>query len=180
MNGNRSFVLAWIVCVGVVLGLTSASDAASTSTAVAPAESESQPVREQPAPTLTLSDIVSLSEGGVSDDVIEAQIRASGQSFVLSAREILDLRRQGVSNTVLAALVRTGVEKRQADAEEWLRRDAERPRVIVRVDDGFGWSGYDPWRWRSRWWGYPNRAWGWHHGWHGSWYHGGHGDSFWW
>ncbi len=53
---------------------------------------------------LTLQDIVQMSAGRLSDDVIIAHVRSNGLAADLTAADLIGLRQAGVSNEVIRAL----------------------------------------------------------------------------
>ncbi len=53
---------------------------------------------------VTLHDIVQMSAGGLSDDVIISHVHANGLAANLTASELVGLRQAGVSNGVIRAL----------------------------------------------------------------------------
>lgn len=59
------------------------------------------------ASALSVDEVVELSQAGVSDDVILAQIEADGSRYVLTTAVIRRLHEQGVSDRVVEAMVRT-------------------------------------------------------------------------
>jgi hypothetical protein len=61
--------------------------------------------------SLTIDDVLYLSRTGIGDQVIIAEIRASGQVFRLDPEEIVELKREGVSEAVIQALIETGIEE---------------------------------------------------------------------
>lgn len=75
------------------------------------------PVSLRATDRMTLPDLVALLGAGMGDDVILAQVRATGTVFDLSTREILLLHDAGASDALLAALISTrnhpGREERQ-------------------------------------------------------------------
>jgi len=89
----------------VAAGLALAPLAVSAQDAAAPSTT---PVVSQPAP-LTLSpamvQILRLSQAKVSDSTILAFIQGNGQSYALSADQIIYLKQQGVSDAILNAML---------------------------------------------------------------------------
>lgn len=57
---------------------------------------------------MTLDEIVSMSQAGVSDSVIERQITATHSEFELTAADISRLKSAGVSDNVIESLIRSG------------------------------------------------------------------------
>jgi len=57
---------------------------------------------------LTISDVIKLSQGGVSDDTIIRYIRESGTTYNLSQSQIDRMREAGVSQRVINYMVDTG------------------------------------------------------------------------
>ncbi len=58
-----------------------------------------------PAFSLTVDEVVQLSEAGVSEDIILDQLKADGSAFELSAREIVELQKKKVSPIVIKYMV---------------------------------------------------------------------------
>lgn len=54
---------------------------------------------------LTVDDVIRMSQGGVSEDVILKQIRKKGQRLDLSTNDILKLKNAGVSSRVISAML---------------------------------------------------------------------------
>jgi len=85
-----------------------------------------------------LEEVIELSQAGVGEGVIRAQIEASGQVFYLSASEILRLKREGVSEPVIEALIRTRMQQLEREREtaaptRRYPRRRERRIVVVRT-----------------------------------------------
>jgi outer membrane lipoprotein SlyB len=57
---------------------------------------------------LHLSDIQVMSQSGISDDVIIAQINATHSHFKLSSEEIIQLKNEGVNEKVIQYMISTG------------------------------------------------------------------------
>lgn len=57
------------------------------------------------AETLSVDDIVALSDARIGDDAIIAKIQSEGRHFDLSTDEMIALRKRGVSSAVLAAMI---------------------------------------------------------------------------
>ncbi|NUM74647.1 hypothetical protein HUU40_09815 [candidate division KSB1 bacterium] len=71
---------------------------------------------EQAAPEknpMTVNDVIALSNDGVGDSVIIAQIQATQSAFALSNQEIIDLKNSGVSENVIAAMIKTAERSRK-------------------------------------------------------------------
>ncbi len=56
------------------------------------------------AATLTVTDVIKMSEAGVNDDVVIQTLQSSGTVFQLSPQDIDALKHSGVSNRVVAAM----------------------------------------------------------------------------
>src|SRR5256885_6243377 len=61
-----------------------------------------------PAGAVTLAEVVSLSKGGFSEQVILALIERDQTLFSLSSDQLVKLQREGVSDTILLALLKSG------------------------------------------------------------------------
>lgn len=61
------------------------------------------------AQTLTVRDLVALSQAGLGDEVLIALINADKAVFQLGPYEVLDLRKQGLSDAVLVRMIETGI-----------------------------------------------------------------------
>lgn len=59
----------------------------------------------QPAPALTVEEIVRLTRAGVAEDLIAAKIKKNGKAFDLNADEILDLKKYGVTETLVKLML---------------------------------------------------------------------------
>jgi len=70
------------------------------------APSTLQKIDQQQA--LSVSDIKAMTQSGLSDDVIIAQIDATHSTFVLSSEQIIELKEVGVSQRVIEHMIRTG------------------------------------------------------------------------
>jgi hypothetical protein len=98
----------------------------------------------RPAP-LSIQDVVNMSKGGVSDQVIVTQMRSSGSVFQLSADDVVRLRQEGVSDPVVNAMMET---PRQPVVVRQPRAVYVREPVYVYepypppVHIGFGFGGY--------------------------------------
>ncbi len=71
---------------------------------------------EQTAPEknpMTMNDVIALSNDGVGDSLIIAQIQATQSAFVLSNEEIVHLKNAGVSERVIAAMIKTNERSRK-------------------------------------------------------------------
>jgi hypothetical protein len=55
---------------------------------------------------MSKADVIALSTAGIGNDVIIGQIEATGSTFELTTRDILDLAGAGVSDTVISTMVR--------------------------------------------------------------------------
>lgn len=66
------------------------------------------------ARAISLSDVVTMTQGGVSDAVILNQIRQNGVQRELEVSDVIFLHRQGVSETVITALQRAPAGYRPA------------------------------------------------------------------
>jgi hypothetical protein len=66
--------------------------------------------------TLTKEDVVNMATSDIGDDVIIAQIDATGSWFDLSVSDVIELKRAGVSEKVIEHMIRTG--KVQAQREQ--------------------------------------------------------------
>ncbi|MCE9530782.1 MAG: type II and III secretion system protein [Planctomycetes bacterium] len=69
--------------------------------------------RSRTATTMKLSDIVALSTGGVSDEIILNQARTTGSTFTLTAENILYLKKNKVSDRLVVELQNCRSEKSQ-------------------------------------------------------------------
>lgn len=71
---------------------------------------------EQTAPEknpMTVNEVITLSNDGVGDSVIIAQIQATQSAFALSTQEIVHLKNSGVSERVIAAMIMTDGRSRK-------------------------------------------------------------------
>ena len=87
---------------------------------------------------LTVSDIVWMAEEGVSEDIIRAKVRESGQVFHLSVDEILRLKKAGVPDAVVVSMLESGIQTRVYKAVNRLADALSGPReykVLVPGDD---------------------------------------------
>lgn len=66
---------------------------------------------------MTLDDIVSMSQAGAGDAVIERQISATNSEFVLTPEDISNLKKAGVSDDVIETMIRTSETPRYFDYE---------------------------------------------------------------
>lgn len=60
------------------------------------------------AEPLTVSDIIKLSEGGISDETIIRYIRDTGTTYTLSQAQIKTMQKAGVSQRVINYMIDTG------------------------------------------------------------------------
>src|SRR5581483_12050779 len=60
------------------------------------------------APAITVEDIVRLAKAGVSDQIIQSQIRAKGEAFDLTAGELVALKSAGVTDQTIRMMMRPG------------------------------------------------------------------------
>lgn len=63
-----------------------------------------QAAYQQASATATLNEIVSMSDAGLSDEIISRHIRSNGYAGPLDAGDLIALRRQGVSDLVISDL----------------------------------------------------------------------------
>jgi len=95
-----------VACAGVAFSLSSAAaqdaSTAATASAAAPATAEA-PATPQLA--YGASQILQLAQAKVGDDTIIAYIHNSGNSYALSAEQIIYLQQQGLSTSVLNAML---------------------------------------------------------------------------
>lgn len=63
------------------------------------------------AQTLTVRDLVALSQAGLGDEVLIALIDADKAVFQLGPYDVLDLRKQGLSDAVLVHMIETGISR---------------------------------------------------------------------
>lgn len=143
-------------------------------------------VRVQQGQPLTTSDVKALTQAGVSDDIIIAQIQNSHMVYHLSAADIIDLHNAGVSDKVINAMINTANSSGASETSAVVVQEAPPPpRTEVYVaapgpgyiwmDGEWEWSGVR-WVWIGGRWvypPYPHAIWihgDWHHGPHG-WYH---------
>ena len=102
---------------------------------------------------LTVSDIVWMAEEGVSEEIIRAKVRESGQVFHLSVDEILRLKKAGVPDAVVVSMLESGIQTRVYKAASEARElEASRPVVIAP-----SWNGWYTPYWGSRGWWRPYR-----------------------
>ena len=64
----------------------------------------------QPPRALNKEDVVNMATSDIGDDVITAQIRATGSRFALSVSDITELKKAGVSEKVIEYMISTGKE----------------------------------------------------------------------
>jgi len=96
---------------------------------------------------LSIDDVLYLTKAGIGDEVIIAEIQASGQLFRLDAEEIVELRREGVSEAVITALIRTAEGGPSEPGSDL--RIAEHPSTSIIV------TGMSAWAWPPCWdWGF--------------------------
>lgn len=111
-----------------------------------------------PRPSLSLADIVRMSEEGASAGNVIAKIRETGSRFELSPSQAVDLHAQGVAKEVLDAIqsaheqavrdrIADEINQRESRHAEQIRREQE-----MRLNSYYY---YDPW---LR--GYPGYGWG--------------------
>jgi hypothetical protein len=62
--------------------------------------------------SLSILDVIRLSQAGMSDNLIIAKIDQSGSRFDLSAQDMIDLKRSGVSERVIEHMIRGGTTYR--------------------------------------------------------------------
>lgn len=60
------------------------------------------------AQTLTIRDLVALSQAGLGDDVLIALIEADGSIFRLGPLDVLELKKLGLNDPVLIKMIQTG------------------------------------------------------------------------
>ncbi len=71
----------------------------------APTPTASQPAAPNAATSLTVDGVVSLLDAGISADLIIAKIQKSGQTFDLSAEDMVRLKKAGASDAVMKAMM---------------------------------------------------------------------------
>ena len=109
---------------------------------------------------LSVADVKSLVNAGISDDIILSQIANTQTSFRLSTADIIDLNNSGVSEKVITYMINTASTVVTAPAPPAPRE--ERVVVVERPGPSFVWIGGE-WVWRGNWvwlgghWGYPPR-----------------------
>jgi hypothetical protein len=80
-----------------------------------------------PTPSLSLDEIVTMSQSGKSPDEIIAQIKASQSRYELSTEQTLDLSKKGVATAVLTYINEANaLAKQNAIADEMNKRAKER------------------------------------------------------
>jgi outer membrane lipoprotein SlyB len=131
---------------------------------------------------LSVADVKALAKAGISEDVINTQIRNSHTVFPLSAADIIDLRDSGVPDKVINCMINTATEVQSSTTV--IPQSPPSPpveTVVVSPGPGYFWVGGE-WEWNGRWvwvsghWAYPpypqaiwigGRVWhggqGWHH-----------------
>ena len=90
----------------------------------------SQAAYSQPIGT-TLNEVISMSNAGLSDQIISRHIRNEGFARTLDAGDLIALRQQGVSDSVIADLqdVSSQPAVRVASAEQFIRLYPSNPQV---------------------------------------------------
>src|ERR1700722_15384035 len=66
---------------------------------------QQDPQTSKKAPSLSVEEVVKLSQTGLSEDLIITKIKKNGRAFDLSTEEILELKRDGVSDNVIKFLL---------------------------------------------------------------------------
>ncbi len=75
-----------------------------------------QQVQSAQSPSgLRLESVVDLVHSGISDDVIIAKIRQNGIPFLLSADQILQLKKAGVSDRIIRVLIDPAMDERDSE-----------------------------------------------------------------
>ncbi|WP_416464406.1 hypothetical protein [Sphingomonas sp. VDB2] len=62
------------------------------------------------ADTLTVDNVIALSQAGIGDDAVIAKIKSSGARFDLTTDQMLMLKSKGVTGPVIAAMLNSGAE----------------------------------------------------------------------
>lgn len=84
---KRDLLWFWVIC-----GISFAK--------LAPAQSGA-PQNVTGKTAITVEEVVKLSKGGISEDIIITKIRRSGKAFDLSPEELLELKKSGVSDNII-------------------------------------------------------------------------------
>lgn len=92
--------------------------------------------REVPYGTVTVGDVISMTQAGVNEDLIVNHIRANGMIRSLETQDLIVLKEQGVSAKVISAMQES---PRVARAQRVYIERPARPVII---------HHYDPWYYR--------------------------------
>lgn len=112
----------------------------------------------QPAPHLSLDEIVGLSMGGESPEAIIARIRDTHSSYALTPAQIVELNRKGVSTRVLDHIYNAQQQAiRDSVADELNQRERKQREEIQSLQRELKRRPYysDPWPYPPYWYGYP-------------------------
>ncbi|HEY3327712.1 MAG TPA: hypothetical protein VGK14_11170 [Novimethylophilus sp.] len=112
----------------------------------------------QPAPHLSLDDIVALSGSGEAPEAIIARIRDTHSSYALTPAQIVELNRKGVSTRVLDHIYNAQQQAiRDGMADELNQRERKQREEIQRLQRELQRRPYysDPWPYPPYWYGYP-------------------------
>ena len=100
--------------------------------------------------TLTKEDVVNMATSDIGDEVIMAQIDATGSRFDLSVSDIVELKNVGVSEKVIEVMIGTGKEhdqeircQRHFHYPRWYLTYHYYPRLRVEYHSGSWWR-YSP------------------------------------
>lgn len=96
----------------------------------------------QPTHQMTVKDVITMSQEGVSDSLVIAQIYATRSVFTLSTQDILDLQKAGVSDSVIQTMINSGNE--HAYANKPINTISEEPDSWVYYPYWPYWACYDP------------------------------------
>jgi hypothetical protein len=112
----------------------------------------------QPAPNLSLDEIVTLSKNGTPADTIIARIRDTHSRYALTPSQMVELHQKGVSLKVLDYIAEAQQQAvRESVADELNQRARKQQEEIQALQRELRMRPYyyDPWPYPPGWYGYP-------------------------
>ena len=103
---------------------------------------------------MSVTDVVRLSDKGVGDNVIIAQIQATDSRFYLDEDDILYLRDHAISNHVIEVMIATAQEEEYEEEGEYQDNDDYNGSLYLSLGYNYPWYGYDYYyaSWAYPWW----------------------------
>ncbi len=127
--------------------------------AQAPQQSMQRVEQNQP---LTVVDVKSLVQAGISDDLVISQIRNSRTVYHLNTADIIDLKKARVSEKIIDCMINTPTEIQSAEVTGVTRTVLPAEQVVVALGPDYIWVD-GSWLWHSGYWHQPLRYG--HYGW---------------